>query len=228
MTFRGLWAASTGRASLGLADQPWYLQVMRLTLSPLRALSACTAIAFLVGCEEDKPAPTAPIVSTAPAAAPTPTPEPEAPPPKPSRPEKVDQTFTPERRSAIESKYAEAKGFLVAKELEVKLQANKALKDEKTALPAFDRLAKGKWLLFTGNAVNLTPQGFDMGMVYTPQIPGDLIGISKQWFPVTVSEIEGYKEGAFKNGDVAAVLVKYNGAGKASPGYELVATGVWQ
>ena len=32
----------------------------------------------------------------------------------------------------------------------------------------------------------------------------------------------------FKGGNVGVVLVKYNGAAKASPGYELVATGAWK
>ena len=87
---------------------------------------------------------------------------------------------------------------------------------------------KGKWVLFTGNAANLTASNFDMGVVYTPQIPGDSIGMSKQWFPVHMSEIEGYKQDALKTGDMVVVLVKYDGAGKASPGQELVATGVWK
>jgi hypothetical protein len=82
--------------------------------------------------------------------------------------------------------------------------------------------------LFAGNAANLSASGFDMGVVYTPQIPGDSIGMSKQWFPVTMSDVEGYKQDLLKVGDVVVVLVKYNGAGKASPGHELVATGVWK
>lgn len=159
-----------------------------------------------------------------------PTPELPKPVAKPEsgRPEKIDLALTPERRTAIEAKYGSAKGFLVEKELEATLQKNKALKDEKTALAAFDKLAKGKWLLFSGNAANLSASTFDMGVVYTPQIPGDSIGMSKQWFPVHMSEIEGYKKDDLKTGDLVVVLVKYAGAGKASPGQELVATGVWK
>jgi hypothetical protein len=201
-----------------------------MTTTTRRTLSACAALFFLLGCDTDKPAPTA--ASAAPSAAPAPTPTPEAPKPEPKpesgRPEKIDVTLTPDRRTAIESKYATEKGFLVEKEIEAKLQKNKALKDEKTALAAFDKLAKGKWILFAGNAANLSASGFDMGVVYTPQIPGDSIGMSKQWFPVTMSDVEGYKQDLLKVGDVVVVLVKYNGAGKASPGHELVATGVWK
>lgn len=197
-----------------------------------RALTTSAVLVLLAACEGDKPAPTAasaaasaaPLPSAmpaAPAAAPTPKPD-------PGRPEKLDLTLTPERRTAIEAKYSAAKGFLAVPELEAKLQGNKALKDAKKALSEFDRLAKGKWLLFAGNVTNLTAQGFDMGVVYTPQIPGDSIGMSKQWFPVTSSSVEGYQKDAFKGGDLAVVLVKYNGDGKAGPGYELVSAGVWR
>ena len=193
-------------------------------------LPACAALFFVLGCDDDKPAPAA--ASATPSAAPVPTPAPEAAKPAPkaegTRPEKIDLTLTPERRTAIETKYPSEKGFLVEKEIEATLQKNKALKDEKTALAAFDKLAKGKWILFSGNAANLSASNFDMGVVYTPQIPGDSIGMSKQWFPVHMSEVEGYKQDALKTGDLVVVLVKYDGASKASPGQELVATGVWK
>jgi hypothetical protein len=195
-------------------------------------LSACAAVCLVLGCDDDKPAPTAASAAVSAAPAPAPTPTPEAPKPEPKadsdRPAKLDLTLTPERRTAIEAKYPSEKGFLVEREIEAKLQKNKALKDEKTALTAFDKLVKGKWILFTGNAANLAASNFDMGVVYTPQIPGDSIGMSKQWFPVHMSEVEGYKQDALKAGDMVVVLVKYDGAGKASPGQELVATGVWK
>ncbi|HEX3776546.1 MAG TPA: hypothetical protein VHV51_18870 [Polyangiaceae bacterium] len=193
-------------------------------------LPVCAALALTLGCEDDKPAPSAASASASAAPAPTPTPEAPKPEPKPesARPEKIDLALTPERRTAIEAKYPAAKGFVEEKELEKTLQKNKTLKDEKTAVPAFDKLAKGKWLLFAGNAANLTATGFDMGVVYTPQVAGDSIGMSKQWFPVHMSEIEGYKQDALKTGDLVVVLVKYDGASKATPGQELVATGVWK
>jgi hypothetical protein len=195
-------------------------------------LGACAALFLILGCDDAKPAPTAASAAPSAAPAPAPTPTPEAPKPEPkadsARPEKIDLALTPERRTAIEAKYGAEKGFLDEKEIEGKLQKNKALKDEKTALAAYDKIAKGKWILFAGNAANLTTSGFDMGVVYTPQIPGDSIGMSKQWFPVHMSEIEGYKQDALKVGDMVVVLVKYDGGGKATPGQELVATGVWK
>jgi hypothetical protein len=197
-----------------------------------RCVLACAALCLVLGCEDEKPAPAAASASASAAPAPAPTPAPEAPKPEPksdaARPEKIDLSLTPERRTAIEAKYPAAKGFVEEKELEAKLQKNKGLKDEKTAVPAFDKLAKGKWLLFAGNAANLSATGFDMGVVYTPQVPGDSIGMSKQWFPVHMSEIEGYKQDLLKTGDMVVVLVKYEGASKATPGQELVATGVWK
>jgi hypothetical protein len=196
------------------------------------SLPVAAALFLVLGCEADKPAPSAASAAVSAAPAPTPAPTPEAPKAEPKkvsgRPEKIDLALTPERRAAIESKYPSEKGFLVEKEIEATLQKNKALKDEKTALAAFDKLAKGKWILFSGNAANLTASNFDMGVVYTPQIPGDSIGMSKQWFPVHMSEVEGYQQDALKTGDMVVVLVKYNGASKASPGQELVATGVWK
>lgn len=204
---------------------------LNLKTTAPRTLAACAALLFLFGCDEDKPAASVEASAAKPAETVAPVPAPQVEKPavaEDTRPEKIDVTLTPERRLAIEAKYPAEKGFLLATDLELKLQANKALKDEKTALAAFDRLAKGKWILFTGNAVNLSAQGFDMGMVYTPQIPGDTIGISKQWFPVTLSDVEGYQQAAFKTGDTAVVVVKYNGAGKAGPGQELVGTGVWK
>jgi hypothetical protein len=193
---------------------------------------ACVSVTALVGCEEEKPK--AAAASAAPAATPAPTPTPSAAPAaaattaKAERPTKVETELTPARRSAIESKHAAAKGFLVASELEAKLKANKALKDKKGALAAFDKAASGKWVLFTGPLVNLTEDGFDVGIVYTPQLPNDPMGMSRQFFEVTLTKIEGYTKSDFKDGNVVVVLAKYNGAGKAGPGHELVAGGDWK
>jgi hypothetical protein len=52
--------------------------------------------------------------------------------------------------------------------------------------------------------------------------------MSRQFFEVTMSQVEGYVKDDFKGGNVGVVLAKYNGGAKASPGYELVATGAWK
>jgi hypothetical protein len=52
--------------------------------------------------------------------------------------------------------------------------------------------------------------------------------MSRQWFPVALSEVDGYNKEQLKNGDVLVVLAKYQGKGKAAPGHELVEAGVWK
>src|SRR6188768_1333908 len=117
----------------------------------------CGLLSLLLACEDEKPAspskPAAPIATPAstPSAAPAAAPKAEK---TSERPSKVDTELTPARRSAIEAKYASAKGFLAASDLQVKLKADKSLKDKKAAIAAFDKLARGKWLLFSGPLVN--------------------------------------------------------------------------
>jgi hypothetical protein len=182
----------------------------------------------LFGCEEEKkePAAAAPAVSALQTAEPAPV-EPPAP-EKPPRPENIDMDLTDERRAKLAKAYGEAQGFLVAKDLEAQLKENKALKDEAKAVKAFDAKAKGKWILFTGTMVNLKPDTFDMAIVYTPQLPNDPIGMSRQFFTVTFSDVKGYDETKFKVGSAGVVLAKYDGNKKASQGYEVVEAGNWQ
>jgi hypothetical protein len=191
----------------------------------------CGLLSLLLGCEDEKPA--TPSKAAAPTVTPAPTPVPSAAAaPKAEkaneRPSKVDTELTPARRAAVEAKYAPAKGFLAVSELQAKLKADKSLKDKKAAITAFDKLARGKWLLFSGPLVNATDDAFDIGLEYTPQLPNDPMGMSRQFFEVTMSQIEGYSKDDFKGGNAGVVLAKYNGGAKASPGYELVAAGVWK
>lgn len=187
---------------------------------------------LLFGCDEEKPAPVKATPSAAPvAAAPVPSAAPAEPPKAAktsARPSKVDSELTPARRSAVEAKYAAAKGFLSATDLQAKLKADKTLKDKKAAITAFDKLARGKWVLFAGPLVNAKDDTFDMGLEYTPQLPNDPMGMSRQFFEVSMTQVEGYAKDDFKSGNVGVVLVKYSGAAKASPGYELVSAGAWQ
>lgn len=198
--------------------------------------SSCVcAIALLLACEDEKPRPeakAAPAPSAVATAAATTAPAATASAPAAekagARPAKIDTELTPARRQAIESAHAAAKGFLVGSELEAKLKADKTLKDKKSAVAAFDRAARGKWVLFASPLVNLTDAGFDVGVVYTPQLAGDPMGMSRQFFEVTLSNVEGYDKNAFQAGNMVVVLVKYEGGGKAGPGYELVSTGDWK
>ena len=196
-------------------------------------LSSCAMLMLLFACEEQQPAAetsATPTPSVAPATpAPAPAPEPTlAKEQTGQRPEKIDTQLTDDRRAALEAKYPSAKGFLLTKDLEDKLKGDKKIKDKTAALTAFDRAAKGKWLLFSGPVVNLTDDGFDLGIVYTSQMANDPIGMSRQFFEVTLKEIEGYDKEKFKAGNVAVVLAKYTGDGKAGPGHEVVSSGAWK
>lgn len=204
---------------------------MKTRGAPLCCVLGCV-LPLLLGCEEEKPAPAKATPSAAPAAAaPVPSAAPAEPPKAEktsARPGKVDSELTPARRSAVEAKYSAAKGFLSAADLQAKLKADKSLKDKKAAITAFDKLARGKWVLFSGPLVNAKDDTFDIGLEYTPQLPNDPMGMSRQFFEVSMTQIEGYVKDDFKSGNVGVVLVKYNGAAKASPGYELVSAGAWQ
>ncbi len=181
----------------------------------------------VLGCEDKKPAPAAETATAPKPPPPAPTPEKPPEPPKSTRPEKIETELTADRRSKAESAVPEAKGFLVVQGLEEKLKANKTLKEKAAGVTAFDKLAKGKWILFTGPISNPTDSGFEMGVTYTPQIKGDMLGMSRQWFPVSFSDVKGYEASKFKAGQMVVVLAKYDGKEKASPGNELVATGNW-
>lgn len=184
----------------------------------------------LFGCEEEKKAePTAaPAVSALQAAEPAASAAEPSEPQKPTRPETIELDLTDERRTKLTKAYGDAQGFIVAKDLEAQLKENKALKDEGKAVKAFDAKAKGKWVLFTGTMVNLTKDGFDMAIVYTPQLPNDPMGMSRQFFTVTFANVQGYDDTKFKVGSAGVVLAKYNGNKKADPGYEVVEAGHWQ
>ncbi len=198
-----------------------------------RAL-VCLVALSQAACEDPKPS--AEVKANAAAASPSAVAAPSAAAPsvappaaeRPERPSKIDTELTPARRASIEAKYPSANGFLTSTDLEAKLKANKALKDKKSAITAFDRAAQGKWVLFSGPLVNLTDDGFDLGMVYTPQLPNDPMGMSRQFFEVTLNKIEGYSKESFRTGNVVVVLAKYTGNGKAAGGYELVSTGDWK
>lgn len=149
-------------------------------------------------------------------------------PEKAARPKTIETEVTADRRGVLEEAYPDAKGFLVASELEEKLKKDKSLSAKAGAIKAFDKTTKGKWVLFTGPLVNPTDDGFDLAVSYTPLAPNDPMGISRQFFTVTFNEVEGYKKGEFKPGTMVAVLAKYSGDSKAGPGYELVATEKWK
>jgi len=192
--------------------------------------AACLAL-LASGCDTTKTAQAKPKPSATAAATPAPAATPAAPKPTAAtpaeRPEHLDTKLTDARRAKIEKAHPDAKGFLVMTDLQDKLKKEKSLKDKTKAMVAFDRLAKGKWVLFTGPLTNENDKGFSLGVTYTPRMKGDIMGMSRQFFLVQLPEVKGYSADKMKNGTMVAVLAKYEGKGKATPAFELVSEGDW-
>jgi len=200
---------------------------MNVSREAMIAAVVCAASCAALACSEEKKATAAATAAAAPTPAPVPTPPPAPKEEKPKRPEKITPEVTADRRAKVEALNSDAKGFLVASELENKLKANKTLKAKEAGVTAFDKMASGHWILFAGPLSNPTDSGFDLGITYTPQIAGDVMGMSRQWFPVTFTDVKGYDGSSFKAGQMVVVLAKYVGKQKAENGQELVAAGVW-
>lgn len=139
-----------------------------------------------------------------------------------------DLLLSSERRARVEAFAPQARGFLTSADLEEKLYALnlKRGKDE-DGLRELDRLAAGKWVLFTGNVGNPTPDGLELPIRYTPRDPNDPMGLTSVWLSVKLTNIQGYSSSEYRPGELAVVLAKYNGKKKAIEGYDLVLTGHW-
>ncbi len=192
--------------------------------SSLVALLCLAALASACDEEEKPAAKPAPSAAAAPPPATTTAKPKET---KPERPQNLEYGLTDARREKIEKAHPEAKGFVVMKELEEKLKSQKNLKETKDGIRAFDALAKGKWVLFTGPLVEANDTGFSIGVSYTPLVKGDRVGLSRQFFLVALTDVKGYEAKDMKNGTPVAVVAKYEGSGKGSPGFELWAENNW-
>ena len=164
-------------------------------------------------------------------------PEPVAAPAVPQEPEKPvtlrpkDQTdliVSAERRARVEHFAPEAKGFLTSADLETKLyrQQLKRGKDE-DAVKAFDHLAKGRWVLFTGNIGAINSDSFELPIRYTPKDANDPLGLTSVWIPIQLSNVKGYDPGTYQPGELVVMLAKYEGKQKATPGYDVVMLKAW-
>ncbi len=188
------------------------------------ALTTIALVATMGACEEPKK--TEPSAKPS-AVAPAPPPEPEKPLKiRPLRNNKLDIKLNDERRAKIEKAIPDALGFIPAAEIEAKIHKKK-LEEEEPALEAFDKEAKGKWLLFVGNMIKMTDSGFEMAVSYTPQAEGDPMGMSRKFFMVSISDVKGYEKSKFKDGERGVVLAKYAGDKKASPAYEVIELEHW-
>lgn len=139
-----------------------------------------------------------------------------------------DLVLTEARRAKIEQAFPEAKGFVEAAELERDLykQNLRRGKDAK-AQAALDRLAQGKWVLFTGNAVTRKKDGFTLPLRYTARDPNDRLGLTSTWLGIEFSNISGYDSAEYQPDEPMAVLAKYDGKGAAGPGYDLLLLNRW-
>jgi hypothetical protein len=139
-----------------------------------------------------------------------------------------DLALTDKRRKRTEAAIPEMKEALMQEDLEqklFKLEFKRGAEDK--ALEALDRHAKGKWVLFTGNVTRPTADGFELPVRYTPKDPNDPMGLTSNWFFIKFDQVMGYKKTPHKEGELTAVLAKYEGGGVAKPAYDLVLLGHW-
>jgi hypothetical protein len=203
-----------------------------------RACSGIVAIVALVACtsekERNKEEAIAAIASASlaiRAAVPPPPPSVSAAPAKavvPRPKDSVDLILSPEKRARVEALVPEAKGFLAGEELEQKLYGLELKRGKDAdAVKVLDQLARGKWVLFTGNIGNITKEGCELPIRYTPKDPNDSLGLTSVWLPIRITKIEGYDAAEYRPGDLAAILARYDGEMKAGPGYDVVLLKSW-
>src|SRR5690606_27608589 len=145
------------------------------------------------------------------------------------RPKDVAELFlTPERRAKIESANPQAKGFLDQATLEQQL-FDKALNrgNNDAAVAVFDRLAKGRYVLFRGNIMAPEGDALELAVRYTPREATDPMGLTATWFPVRFTNVKGYDSAQYRAGQPAAILAKYEGKQRTSDAVDLILLEQW-
>jgi hypothetical protein len=143
------------------------------------------------------------------------------------RPKEIELTLSAARRAKIEAAVPEAKGFLVAKELEADVQSINKINKKPRVVRWLDEQATGKWVLFTAPYNNLAGERFELPFTYARKSKRDPFGMSQMWVFVEFEDVKGHHALTLNNGDTAVILAKYAGNLKASPGHDLVALGLW-
>jgi len=139
-----------------------------------------------------------------------------------------DILLLPGRRTRLEQFAPEAKGFLTSADLEERLYAlNLRRGVDAEALRAFDGMAKGKWILFTGNIGGLGKDGFELPIRYTPRDAKDPLGLTSTYFSVKFSNVKGYDMAEYRQGDLAVILARYDGDMTVRTGYDVVLLRRW-
>jgi hypothetical protein len=201
----------------------------------MRRVAVLVVLAVSVSCskEEKKESAMAAIASASLAVRPV-VPASAAAPAAPEKPvvkrpkDIADLMLTSERRSRLENFASRASGFVAVQDLETKLYAlDLARGKDEAAVKALDGMARGKWVLFTGNIGALTADGFELPVRYTPKDPNDPMGITSVWLPIRFSKIQGYSMNEYKPGMLAVVLARYDGDRKVTEGYDVVQLEKW-
>jgi hypothetical protein len=155
-------------------------------------------------------------------------------PPTPEKPviqrpkDEADLLVSASKRARVEAFAPEAAGFLTSADLEEQLYKMQLKRGKDAdAVKALDRLAKGKWVLFTGNIGSVTADSFELPIRYTPRDPNDAMGITNVWVPVKLTKIRGYDGKEYRAGELAVVLAKYEGKQTAEGGYDVVLLKHW-
>jgi hypothetical protein len=145
---------------------------------------------------------------------------------RPKGPE--DLIVSDEKRARVESLAPEAKGFLTSADLEQQLYRMQLRRGKDAdAIKELEKLAKGKWVLFTGNIGNPTADSCELPIRYTPKDPNDFTGLTSTWLSIKVTNITGYGGTEYRQGELAVILAKYDGKLSASPGYDPVFLKHW-
>lgn len=142
--------------------------------------------------------------------------------------DEADLLVSSSKRARVEAFAPEAAGFLTAADLEEQLYKMQLKRGKDAdAVKALDRLAKGKWVLFTGNIGSIKPDSFELPIRYTPRDPNDAMGITNVWIPIKLTKIRGYDGNEYRAGELAVVLAKYEGKQTAEGGYDVVLLKHW-
>lgn len=136
--------------------------------------------------------------------------------------------LTPPRRAKLEAAYPQAKDFLDQSAIEQEL-FGKPLKRgaNDAAVAAFDRLAKGRYVLFTGNIMSPAADGFELAVRYTPREATDPMGLTATWFPVRFQNVKGYDQAQYRGGEPTAILAKYEGKQQTSAAADVILLEQW-
>ncbi len=133
------------------------------------------------------------------------------------------------RRQTLEQRFPQARGFLELSEVEQRLFA-KPLKrgNDAEALKALDSAARNQWVLFVGNIVEPSDEGFRLAVRYTPREAQDPLGLTSAWLPVEFTEVEGFDAKNYRPGEPIAVLAKYVGEGRTEHARDVVFLRAWE